>query len=221
MLHTAGTRPLAAALPSPPPSPLHPGARPPRSPGRCPPSRAAGAAVPGRPRDPGGSGSPGGRRPHVPPAPGRAGVRGRGSPGGSGALCPSAHSRTGSLVSGALLTCFPNTSSWNCSSCTTRLDSDLLVGGSAWMYCGRGLSRGPAPCGAGPRGRAGPGVPYLLVVLAEPKAHVVELADGVRGLVVLDVGAAVLLPHRHLPAGRAAPRRAAPQRPLAAERGQA
>lgn len=38
---------------------------------------------------------------------------------------------TGNFVSGALLTCFPNTSSWNCSSCTTRLDNDLLVGGSA------------------------------------------------------------------------------------------
>lgn len=43
--------------------------------------------------------------------------------------------RTGSLVSGGLLTCRPNTSSWNWSSWTTRLDRDLLVGGSAWMYC--------------------------------------------------------------------------------------
>lgn len=42
---------------------------------------------------------------------------------------------TGSLVSGGLLTCRPNTSSWNWSSWTTRLDRDLLVGGSAWMYC--------------------------------------------------------------------------------------
>ena len=43
-------------------------------------------------------------------------------------------SYTGSLVSGGLLTCLPNTSSWNCSSWTTRLDRDLFVGGSAWMY---------------------------------------------------------------------------------------
>lgn len=43
---------------------------------------------------------------------------------------------TGSLVSGALLTCLPKTSSWNCSNCTTRLDRDLLVGGSACIYWG-------------------------------------------------------------------------------------
>lgn len=49
---------------------------------------------------------------------------------------------------------------------------------------------------------------YLLVVLAQPDPRAVELTNGVRGLVVLDVGAAVLLPHRHFPSaaglGRAA-----------------
>lgn len=50
-----------------------------------------------------------------------------------------------------------------------------------------------------PRSPRGPARPaYLLVVLAEPQPHVVELGHGVRGLVVLHVGAAVLLPHRHL-----------------------
>ena len=48
---------------------------------------------------------------------------------------------TGSLVSGALLTCLPKTSSWNCSNCTTRLDRDLLVGGSACIYWGTGKRR--------------------------------------------------------------------------------
>lgn len=55
---------------------------------------------------------------------------------GSEALSPSPE-LTGSLVSGALLTCLPKTSSWNWSNCTTRLDRDLLVGGSACMYWGR------------------------------------------------------------------------------------
>jgi hypothetical protein len=44
---------------------------------------------------------------------------------------------TGSLVSGELLTDFPNASSWNCSNCRTKLDKLLLVGGSACVYWNR------------------------------------------------------------------------------------
>lgn len=64
-------------------------------------------------------------------------------------------------------------------------------------WAGSGGAEGPRSLCPAPGPRAA--LPaYLLVVLAEPEPHVVELGHGVRGLVVLHVGAAVLLPHRHL-----------------------
>ena len=68
---------------------------------------------------------------------------------------------------------------------------------AAGGWAGSGGAAGPRSLCPAPSPRAAL-LTYLLVVLAKPEPHVVELGHGVRGLVVLHVGAAVLLPHRHL-----------------------